>query len=66
MYENIQAMLVALGAVIVGIVFTQLGSASLPISIVGTILIMGAFIIGITGFLLFIRDLVSKNEAARE
>jgi hypothetical protein len=57
MQENIQAMLIALGAVCVGIVFTQLGSASLPISIVGTMLIMGAFIIGITGFLLFMRDL---------
>jgi hypothetical protein len=64
MYENIQAMLIALGAVIVGIVFTQLGSASLPISIVGTILIMGAFIIGITGFLLFIQDMVLKNESS--
>jgi len=56
MYENIQAMLVALGAVIVGIVFTRLGSASLPISIVGMMLIMGAFVIGITGFLLFIKE----------
>ena len=56
MFENIQAMLVALGAVVVGIVFIQLGSTSLPISIVGMILIMGAFIIGITGFLLFLRD----------
>jgi hypothetical protein len=65
MYENIQAMLVALGAVIVGIVFTQLGSSSVPISIVGTILIMGAFIIGITGFLLFMRDLFIKNEAGQ-
>jgi hypothetical protein len=57
MYENIQTMLIALGAVIVGIVFIQLGSASVPISIVGAILIMGAFIIGITSFLLFLRDL---------
>jgi len=56
MFENIQAMLVALGAVVVGIVFIQLGSSSLPISIVGMMLIMGAFIIGITGFLLFLRD----------
>ena len=56
MFENIQAMLVALGAVIIGIVFVQLGSSSLPISIVGMILIMGAFVIGSTGFLLFLRD----------
>jgi hypothetical protein len=63
MYENIQSMLIALGAVIVGIVFVQLGSASVPISIVGTILIMGAFIIGITGFLLFLRDLFLEKAA---
>lgn len=56
MYENIQAMLVALGAVTIGIVFVQLGASSVPISIVGTMLIMGAFIIGITGFLLFLRE----------
>jgi hypothetical protein len=61
MYENIQTMLIAVGAVIVGIVFIQLGSASVPISIVGTILIMGAFIIGITGFLLFLRDLFLEH-----
>jgi hypothetical protein len=61
MYENIQTMLIALGAVIVGIVFIQLGSASVPVSIVGTILIMGAFIIGITGFLLFMRDLFLEH-----
>jgi hypothetical protein len=64
MYENIQAMLIALGAVIVGIVFTQLGSASVPISIVGTILIMGAFVIGITGFLLFLKELILRHGAS--
>jgi len=64
MQETIQAMLIALGAVCIGIVFTQLGSASVPLSIVGTMLIMGAFIIGITGFLLFLRDLVFKQGEA--
>ena len=64
MYENIKAMLIALGAVIVGIVFTQLGSASVPISIVGTILIMGAFVIGITGFLLFLKELILRHGAS--
>jgi hypothetical protein len=63
MYENIQAMLVALCAVIVGIVFTQLGSASLPIRIVGMMLIMGAFVIGITGFLLFIKEWMFSSGA---
>jgi hypothetical protein len=58
MQEYIQAMLIALGAACIGIVFSQLGAESVPISIVGTILIMGAFIIGITGFILFLRDLV--------
>ena len=61
MQENIQAMLIALGAVCVGIIFTQMGSASLPIRIVGTMLIMGAFIIGITGFLLFLRDIFFEH-----
>jgi len=64
MFENIQAMLVALGAVVIGIVFIQLGSTSLPISIVGMILIMGAFIIGITGFLLFLRDYFFRQASA--
>jgi hypothetical protein len=63
MHENIQAMLIALGAVCIGIVFVQLGSASVPISIVGTMLIMGAFIIGVTAFLLFLRDLVFRQES---
>jgi hypothetical protein len=57
MYENIQAMLIALGAVCIGTVFYQMGSSSVFISIVGMILIMGAFIIGITSFILFLRDL---------
>ena len=56
MYENIQAVLVALGAVCVGIVFVQLGSSSLFISIVGVMLIMGAFVIGITAFLITLRE----------
>jgi hypothetical protein len=56
--ENIQAMLIALVAVCIGIVFNQLGSASLFISLVGTIFIMGAFVIGITAFLLFLWDLI--------
>lgn len=64
MYENIEAMLIALGAVCIGVVFLQLGSASLFISIVGTMLIMGAFVIGSTAFLLFIRDLVFEHGAS--
>jgi hypothetical protein len=65
MQENIQAMLIALGAACIGIVFVQLGSASLFIRIVGTMLIMGAFIIGITGFLLFLRELVIEREETK-
>ena len=56
--ENIQAMLIAFIAVCIGIVFYQTGSASPYISLVGTIFIMGAFVIGITAFLLFLRDLI--------
>ncbi|MFA5267102.1 MAG: hypothetical protein WC379_03950 [Methanoregula sp.] len=60
MYENIQAMLVAVAAACVGIVFAQMGPSSIFISYVGMMLIMGAFVIGITGFLLFLRDAVFK------
>jgi polyferredoxin len=56
--ENVQAMLIAIVALFIGIVFSQLGAASPYISLVGTIFIMGAFIIGITAFLLFMRDLI--------
>jgi hypothetical protein len=60
MYENIQAMLVAVGAACVGIVFAQMGPSSIFISYVGMMLIMGAFVIGVTGFLLFLRDALFK------
>ena len=56
-------MLIALGAVCIGIVFIQLGTSSVFITIVGTMLIMGAFVIGITAFILFLRDLMLKYGA---
>jgi hypothetical protein len=56
MENNIQAMVVALFAVSIGIVFTQMGAISL--SIVGILFIMGAFIIAITAFLIFMREWV--------
>jgi hypothetical protein len=62
MEDNIQAMVVALFAVSIGIVFTQLGSLSL-FSIVGILFIMGAFIIAITAFLLFLREYIVTSEA---
>ena len=62
MEDNIQAMVVALFAVSIGIVFTQLGSLSL-FSIVGILFIMGAFIIAITAFLLFLREWIVTNGA---
>ena len=62
MEDNIQAMVVALFAVSIGIVFTQLGSLSL-FSIVGILFIMGAFIIAITAFLLFLREYIITSEA---
>jgi hypothetical protein len=61
MEENIQAMLIALGAVCIGIVFDQAGSASVFLSIVGKMLIMGAFVIGITAFILFMRELILEK-----
>ena len=62
MKDNIQAMVVALFAVSIGIVFTQLGSLSL-FSIVGILFIMGAFIIAITAFLLFLKEYIITSEA---
>jgi hypothetical protein len=62
MKDNIQAMVVALFAVSIGIVFTQMGSLSL-FSIVGILFIMGAFIIAITAFLLFLREYILTSEA---
>jgi len=62
MEDNIQAMVVALFAVSIGIVFTQLGALSL-FSIVGILFIMGAFIIAITAFLLFLREYIVTSEA---
>lgn len=62
MKDNIQAMVVALFAVSIGIVFTQLGALPL-FSIVGILFIMGAFIIAITAFLLFLREYILTSEA---
>jgi hypothetical protein len=56
MQDGIQAMLVALCAVCIGVVFTLFGAESLFIGIVGKMFIMGAFIIAITAFLLFLRE----------
>ena len=56
MQEGFQAMLVALGAVCIGVVFELLGTGSIFIGIVGKMFIMGAFIIAITAFLLFLRE----------
>jgi hypothetical protein len=54
--DSIQAMLVALFAVLIGLVFNQFGSNSIFFSIVGKIFIMGAFIISVTAFLVFMKD----------
>ncbi|MCK9580886.1 MAG: hypothetical protein M0Q92_10630 [Methanoregula sp.] len=56
MNDSIQAMLVALFAVLIGLVFNQFGSNSIFFSIVGKIFIMGAFIISVTAFLVFMKD----------
>jgi hypothetical protein len=49
-------MLVALFAVLLGLVFNLFGSDSICFSIVGKIFIMGAFIIGVTAFLMFMKE----------
>lgn len=64
MEDNIQAMVIALFAVSIGIIFNQMGSLSIFISIVGILFIMGAFIIAITAFLLFLREWIVANGAA--
>lgn len=58
MQEGFQAMLVALCAVCIGVVFSLLGSGSIFFGIVGKMFIMGAFIIAVTAFLLFLREWV--------
>jgi hypothetical protein len=64
MEDNIQAMVIALFAVAVGIIFNQMGTLSIFISIVGILFIMGAFIIAITAFLLFLREWIVTNGAS--
>lgn len=58
MQEGFHAMLVALCAVCIGVVFTLLGNDSILFGIVGKMFVMGAFIIAITAFLLFLREWV--------
>ena len=50
-----QASLVALIAALTGIVLGRVGSGTF-LMIIGDVLIMGAFVISITAFLLFLRD----------
>lgn len=56
MDDNLQVMLLSMIAVCIGILFSQLGSLSVFIGAVGIMFIMGAFIIAITAFLLFLRE----------
>lgn len=51
-------MLVALLAVCIGVVFSLFETGSLFFGIVGKMFIMGAFIIAVTAFLLFLREWV--------
>ena len=62
MKDNVQAMLVALIAVVVGIIFDQFGAMSVLFSLVGKMFIMGAFIIGVTAFILFLKEWIVTNE----
>jgi hypothetical protein len=49
-------MLIALIAVIIGIFFSMAAADSIFIIIAGKIFILGAFIIGVTAFLLFLKE----------
>jgi Mn2+/Fe2+ NRAMP family transporter len=51
-----QASLVALVAALAGIILERAGSGTPYLMIFGDALIMGAFIIAITSFLIFLRD----------
>jgi hypothetical protein len=51
-----QASLVALVAALAGIILERMGSGTPYLVILGDALIMGAFIIAITSFLLFLKD----------
>jgi hypothetical protein len=51
----VQASLVALVAALAGIVIAKFGDVSPGIRIIGDAFIMGAFIIAITAFLLFLK-----------
>ncbi len=51
-----QASLVALVAALAGIILERAGSGTPYLMIIGDALIMGAFIIAITSFLLFLKD----------
>jgi hypothetical protein len=62
--DNVQVMLLAMIAVCIGILFSQLGSLSIFISAVGIMFIMGAFIIAITAFLLFLREWIFTGGTA--
>ena len=61
MRDSTQAMLVALGAVCIGVLFDQLGSASILLSLVGRMFIMGAFIIAVTAFILTMREWILES-----
>ncbi len=51
-----QASLVALVAALAGIILERMGSGTPYLVIIGDALVMGAFIIAITSFLLFLKD----------
>jgi hypothetical protein len=51
-----QASLVALVAALLGILLERYGQGTPFITLIGTALIMGAFIIAITAFLLFLKE----------
>ena len=51
-----QASLVALAAALMGIVLERAGTGLPYVSIIGTAFIMGAFIVALTSFLLFLKN----------
>jgi hypothetical protein len=60
MDETIQVMLVALMSVCIGVLFDNVGGGSILFSTVGMFFIMGAFVIAISAFIIFMRDWITK------
>lgn len=60
MDETIQVMLLALMSVCIGVLFDNVGQGAVLFTTVGMFFIMGAFVIAITAFILFMRNWILR------